>query len=679
MAKTDRKQGSPGIDLAGRRPAPPGAVLLLTVSLLAALWAAALMSGTGRVAYAYVFYFVEFYGGVFTLVGLSLTVMIGLLATDRLILQARTRVWVQSAHRSLGVVSIANLVFHVLTKVSEDRATMTEALLPFVGGTVSGQSVLYMGLGPIAAYLMLAVLWTGLIRRRFAGVGRPWMWRALHSTAYLAWPVALLHGLGAGRPPATWVTVSYLACVVLVAVALLLRLSIRNNRRTQGGRLATSTLSTGSISMRPVGRTSSTPAIARRREVVPIEPEPLEYEDSDTMFAMASLDPPPADIEPPMAPPMERPIARPEPQRVRQPQAPRREPVPSMHEPIREPMREPMREPVREPVREPMVPARARRRAEPAVAVERIAPSDPWGDAEPPVAEPAVAQPVWPRSGAPVRAEAPPAPRARRLAGEPPAADLRGADLRGADLRGADLRGADLRERPGRHADEYVAERRSTEPPRRRARSADEYLVADAPAAPVRDRVAEPRRAETRAESRAESRARSEAARPQEWDEARTHGWAESRSGVLADAREETRASARSFERFERPEPVAERPERRERPAPPPAEEPEVYRARATAPAPPYIPSPVAADDDVIMADMSPEFDLIPPDDTPTLVDLASRRAIRESVDRDAVRDRDAAREVATKSRRAARRKSKIKDKDQVDEEYWGFLRGEAQ
>jgi hypothetical protein len=378
-------------------------------------------------------------------------------------------------------------------------------------------------------------------------------------------------------------------------------------------------LSTGSIAMRPVGRATSTPAVARRREVAPIEPEPLEYEDSDTMFASVSFDPVEADVEPPV----ERPVPRPEPQRAR-PQPPRRELV-------REPMA-PRREPVAA-VREPW-------RPEPAVAAERVAPSDPWAaDVERGTAERAIAQPVWPRSGAPVHAEAA-APRARRTAGEPTAADLRGADLR---------------ERPGRHSDDFVAERtagraaehRPAEPPRRRARSADEYLVPEAPAAA-----------------------------------ARTPGWAESRSGILADAREETRASARTFERFERPEPAAarpERPERRERSAPPPVDEPAVYRARATAPAPPYVPSPVAADEDVIMADMPPEFDLIPPDDTPTLVDLASRRAIRESTDRDAVRDRDAAREAATKSRRAARRKSKIKDKDQVDEEYWGFLRGEAQ
>jgi hypothetical protein len=55
----------------------------------------------------------------------------------------------------------------------------------------------------------------------------------------------------------------------------------------------------------------------------------------------------------------------------------------------------------------------------------------------------------------------------------------------------------------------------------------------------------------------------------------------------------------------------------------------------------------------------------VPVDETPTLVDLASRRAMR-----------DAARDSGRKGR-SRRRKSD--DKDFVDEEYWAKLRGEAQ
>ena len=92
------------------------------------------------------------------------------------------------------------------------------------------------------------MLWTGLARAKFVGRGKPWMWRSLHSIAYLAWPIALVHGLSAGRAAATWVIVSYVVCVLGVLVGLAVRLSVSLNRKKdfsststgghQAGRLA---------------------------------------------------------------------------------------------------------------------------------------------------------------------------------------------------------------------------------------------------------------------------------------------------------------------------------------------------------------------------------------------------------------------------------------------------------
>ncbi|WBB79770.1 hypothetical protein O7606_27200 [Micromonospora sp. WMMD882] len=202
------------------------AVTLLAVSALAAAWAGAMLTGVGQTAYGYLFFFTEFYAGVVTLVALSLTVMLGLLATDRLVLLIPHRVLMQSAHRATGIIGVSGLVLHVLTKIATGRAAATDAILPFLGGRG-----LHVGLGTVAALLMASVLWTGLVRARFAGVGPKWLWRSLHATAYLSWPFALLHGLNAGRAPATWVTLSYLACVLLVLVALVVRLSVNLGRR----------------------------------------------------------------------------------------------------------------------------------------------------------------------------------------------------------------------------------------------------------------------------------------------------------------------------------------------------------------------------------------------------------------------------------------------------------------
>ncbi|MEV6814416.1 hypothetical protein [Micromonospora sp. NPDC051296] len=229
MARATQNEKAPAVRTSsssrGIRVRSRAQVLALSASGLAALWALTMLTGAGQTAYAMGFFFTEFFAGVIALVALSLTVMMGLLATDRLVLLIRHRVLLQSAHRATGILGVAGLGFHVVTKIASGRAGPTDTIVPFVGGRG-----LYVGLGTIAALLMVSVLWTGIIRARFAGVGPKWLWRALHSAAYLSWPFAIFHGLGAGRPPAGWVSLSYFACVLLVVVALLVRLSVALQR-----------------------------------------------------------------------------------------------------------------------------------------------------------------------------------------------------------------------------------------------------------------------------------------------------------------------------------------------------------------------------------------------------------------------------------------------------------------
>ncbi|WP_434741195.1 hypothetical protein [Micromonospora sp. SH-82] len=212
----------------GGRSLSPTTVMVLIGSVIALLWAGAMLTSLGQMVYAYSFFFTEFFSGVIALVALSLTVMMGLLATDRLVLKIPHRVLLQSAHRATGIIGVGGLIFHVITKIAIGRAGVTDIFVPFVGGWG-----LYVGLGTVASFLMVSVLWTGLIRVRFAGAGPRWLWRALHSGAYVAWPFALLHGLNAGRVAATWVTLSYLACVLFVVVALIVRLSVTLGQRSR--------------------------------------------------------------------------------------------------------------------------------------------------------------------------------------------------------------------------------------------------------------------------------------------------------------------------------------------------------------------------------------------------------------------------------------------------------------
>jgi DMSO/TMAO reductase YedYZ heme-binding membrane subunit len=194
---------------------------------LAGLLLLGVATGGGRESMAQLFSFLVFYCGVFTLVSLTLTVIVGLVATDRIILVARHRVWVQSLHRTLGIVAIACLGLHIGTELAAARVGLFGALVPFTTAPFT------IGAGTVAAYLMVMVMWTGIVRSRFAQTGKPWMWRPLHATAYLCWPIALWHGLNAGRPPAVWVSASYLLLLFLTTAALGLRISAERNRRRQ--------------------------------------------------------------------------------------------------------------------------------------------------------------------------------------------------------------------------------------------------------------------------------------------------------------------------------------------------------------------------------------------------------------------------------------------------------------
>jgi hypothetical protein len=97
-----------------------------------------------------------------------------------------------------------------------------------------------------------------MARARFIGRGKPWMWRSVHAISYLMWPIALVHGLSAGRPAATWVIVSYVVCILFVLVGLAVRLSVSLNRRKDF-----SSTSTGS--MKPVGSLVPTTAPVKKR------------------------------------------------------------------------------------------------------------------------------------------------------------------------------------------------------------------------------------------------------------------------------------------------------------------------------------------------------------------------------------------------------------------------------
>lgn len=164
----------------------------------------------------------DFYAGVVSLVTLTGAVVFGLTATER-IASIQVRVLAQAVHRSSAVVAVGFLVVHIIIKILNERAAVIDALIPFIAPS---DRVLYVGLGTIASHLMILTFGIGIIRRRFIPSSRKWIWRLLHASAYISWPIALVHGLTAGRFPAVWVQWSWAVCVAIVGIGALTRLTV---------------------------------------------------------------------------------------------------------------------------------------------------------------------------------------------------------------------------------------------------------------------------------------------------------------------------------------------------------------------------------------------------------------------------------------------------------------------
>ncbi|MEV5544702.1 cytochrome b/b6 domain-containing protein [Streptomyces sp. NPDC052309] len=180
--------------------------------------------------------FLDFGAGVLALVCLSCSVIWGLVAQDRILLDARRRILAQAVHRTTAVASIVFLLVHIGIKLALEHTTWVAAVIPFgllaTDDEAFGGRAFLIGLGTLAGLLMLFVGVTGVLRNRFASPAPvAARWRAMHMLAYPAWCAALLHGLYAGRAAKPLFTFLYGLSVLGVMAALALRAAPRPVKR----------------------------------------------------------------------------------------------------------------------------------------------------------------------------------------------------------------------------------------------------------------------------------------------------------------------------------------------------------------------------------------------------------------------------------------------------------------
>jgi hypothetical protein len=177
------------------------------------------MTRAGREIDAATQHFMLFYAGVFALVGLTGSVLAGLVATDRTVMTPGHRVMAQAVHRAVSFGALAFLVIHIVTEILAQRVHVIDAFIPFL----SPFRTFYIGLGTIASDLILLIAITGILRKRFTGHGKAWRWRAIHYSSYAAFAFGVLHGLLGGREAKPYVDWSYGFAIAVTALGLAVR------------------------------------------------------------------------------------------------------------------------------------------------------------------------------------------------------------------------------------------------------------------------------------------------------------------------------------------------------------------------------------------------------------------------------------------------------------------------
>lgn len=158
--------------------------------------------------------------GLVTLLLLTATVVLGAGHAARSSSERWPRFAVAAVHRNLSLLALSFLAVHVSTAIIDPYAGLrwVDAVVPFV----SGYHPFFLGLGTLALDLLVALVATSLLRHHVGTRG----WRLLHRSAYLLWPLAVVHGLGIGGEDSglLWVQALNALCVLAVAAAVLRRL-----------------------------------------------------------------------------------------------------------------------------------------------------------------------------------------------------------------------------------------------------------------------------------------------------------------------------------------------------------------------------------------------------------------------------------------------------------------------
>jgi sulfoxide reductase heme-binding subunit YedZ len=158
--------------------------------------------------------------GYVLLAMLTLTLVLGVLASSRQLPSWWPRFVGNELHRRVALLSLSFLVVHIAAAVLDSFVDISifDSVLPFQ----SPYRPIWLGLGTVALDLFIAVLITTGLRSRMTEMA----WRSVHVLTYPAWALAVLHGLGTGTDTQhAWALWTNAACAGVVLASLTYRLA----------------------------------------------------------------------------------------------------------------------------------------------------------------------------------------------------------------------------------------------------------------------------------------------------------------------------------------------------------------------------------------------------------------------------------------------------------------------
>lgn len=174
---------------------------------------------------AHVLWFVTRGSGVVSLLLLTAVTVLGIAGGTRWRSARWPRFVIAGLHRNLTLLALVLIAIHVITTVTDGYApiSLVSAVVPFA----SSYRPVWLGLGAIAFDLLIALTLTSFLRKRIGYRA----WRALHWSAYAAWPIALVHALGTGSDARlSWLQSIGVVSIGTVAAAVVWRVGAVRRR-----------------------------------------------------------------------------------------------------------------------------------------------------------------------------------------------------------------------------------------------------------------------------------------------------------------------------------------------------------------------------------------------------------------------------------------------------------------